>query len=986
MTSPAYAQFQTPDQSVSPPVWAKEFETCLKQAGLKGEFLFSHAERLVAATDNSVYQVLPQAVCYPKDSDDIATLVQQMLGFEEEHLTLSPRGGGTGTNGQSLTNGIILDVSRHMNAILAFDEETPCVTVQPGVVLDQLNHFLKKHGYFFPPTVSTSSRATLGGMVGTDASGKGSRIYGKTSDYIEAMELVLSDGTKAKITKDHSPQTGLLGVACQQVRSCLSAHEDLIAKTFPKMNRGLTGYNLRQAAGEGGILNLGYLLAGSEGSLGITSELTLRVLPLPKERAIMAVLHPSLEDALDCVEAFVVHDPAAVELIDDRVIALARGKDFWLNLEQVLGQDDGGAIGGLSIIEFVSDSPDAIKAKMNGLRQAIADDPDLRNRISAHRDLYQADEISAIWAMRKQAVGLLGGLQGKRGAMPFVEDTAVPPASLPDFIRDFRAILDKYELNYGMFGHADVGCLHVRPTLDMTEDVDQVLFRQISDEVAELAHSYGGLLWGEHGKGYRGEYSKDAFGPVLYEELRKIKRSFDPENRFNPGKIALPDEINAKPVAIDAVPFRGDFDRQIDAPLRDEMGLAIRCNGNGACFNWNPNDAMCPSYKASGDRRQSPKGRAAQLREWARLKGKAQFRQERQDLASLEEEVFASLGSCLSCKACKGQCPVSVDIPQMKAHFLDHYYQTRNRPLRDQLIRYFESLLPLMSRFSASINIVQQLSPIKSLMAKLGLVDLPALSQSADVRDLEKNWSLFDPTEVLADRTILILQDGFTRHYDAKLLSSHCRLLEKLGYQIRLLPYLELGKPVHVLGNMQGFERIARRVQEALRPAIASGLPILVLEPSVAVSLQQDYASVKQVGSIPVQLFAIWLAKEIRIGNLPELSCSHTCDSLNLFLHCTEKTAYPAVAKDWQQIFDAFGIKVSMPATGCCGMAGLFGHQSEHQEMSKQLFDISWKEALIESDGESVATGFSCRCQSKRFNQHKLRHPVEILLDRLNKH
>lgn len=504
----------------------------LTQAGFRGDFETGLGARQVAATDNSIYEVRPAGIAYPTCAHDVEALVQAARSDPGRPISITARGGNTGTNGQSLNDGIIIDFARHMNRILAIDVDASIATVEPGVVLDQLNDALAASGLFFPPNVSTASRATIGGMVATDASGKGSRRYGKTSDYIEAMDLVLSDASSWRATaiplseaEALGTRADIVGAVHREVLRAVTDHAAEIAAVFPDMNRGLTGYNLQKAFDrQSSIFSLPYLLAGSEGTLALTTAITLRVQRRPKQRVMVVIPYPAFGDALRDVPRLLEADPTAVEVLDDKVMHVARSDVLWKRIEAILGAL--GDVAALNFVEFTGDSLEALEAQARSIVPLIG-----RESLSAGAAVMIRDQaaIGALWSLREKSVGLLGRIGGGKQGTPFVEDTAVPPEKLPDYVTEFRELLDGFGLKYGMFGHADVGCLHVRPFLDLKDPAQAALVRPISDSVAALTKKYGGLLWGEHGRGFRGEYSPFFFGSTLFGAVGRIKAAFDPE-------------------------------------------------------------------------------------------------------------------------------------------------------------------------------------------------------------------------------------------------------------------------------------------------------------------------------------------------------------------------------------------------------------------------------------------------------------------------
>ena len=954
----------------------------LRHEGFSGDVEDGIGPRLVAATDNSIYQVMPVAVLHPREGADVAAAVRAARAVPD--LALSPRGGGTGTNGQSLTRGAILDLSRHMNRILALDLDARTVTVEPGVVLDQLNAVLRPHGFFFPPAVSTATRATIGGMIATDASGKGSRRYGRTSDHVLSLDVVLSDGSDFTVRPLTRPELdaavargGIAGDVHAEVLRIVTEHADLIADTFPAMNRGLTGYNLQGVTRPDGTYDLVRLLAGSEGTLAFTRAATLRLTPLPKHRILMVARYASFDAALRDVRHLLAADPLAVEILDDKTLELASRDVIWSGLESVLGGPAAAAVRGLNVIEFAGDDRDALGRDAERCADLLGRSP------HPAMDWVRVDDpaaIAQVWTLREKAVGLMGRLGemegSRRQGTAFVEDTAVPPERLADYVAEFRALLDRHGLAYGMYGHADVGCLHVRPSLDLADPAEEAMIRAVSDEVAALVKRHGGLIWGEHGRGYRGEFSPLFFGPVLYGELCRIKRAFDPENLFNPGKLASPD-LGGAIDRIDAVPVRGSFDRLIDEGERRGMGRAVSCNGNAACHSWDDFDAMCPSYHATRDRVQSPKGRATLLRAWMRLRSEqARGLPVAAELAAVESATKASMDTCLSCKSCASLCPVKVDIPSMRARFLATYHTAHPRPLRDRLLRRLEAGLALVRRAPGLAGAVMGSAPAAWLLRnRFGLVDLP---HPAPTR-----WK---PRVGGGGPHVVLLRDSFLSTFDGAVIDAAGRLLERLGYRVTLSAIRPNGKALQVLGLETAFGKVARRAVAERAKLAAAGVPLVSLDAATGLLHDNEYREYAEYSAnpplAPVVSIERFLADEVAAGRIAPRG-NGAGPTLDILLHCTEKTAQPETAARWGRVMAHLGLDVRFPKVGCCGMAGLFGHQAEQAELSRRIFDIGWRPRLGDDPARTLATGFSCRCQTERFAGHRPRHPVEAVLAHL---
>ena len=588
---------------------------------------------------------------------------------------------------------------------------------------DQLNAALAEHGLFFPPELSTSNRATIGGMISTDASGQGSCLYGKTRDHVLELTSVLLDGTvwtsrplEDKELQQIQRRTDLVGAVHRLVDTIQREQADLIAAHFPKLNRCLTGYDLAHIRDDRGRFNLNSILCGSEGTLALIAEAKLNVVPIPKYSALVNVRYGSFDAALRDAQELMKFGAASIETVDSKVLGLAQDDVVWESVRQYFPEDEGERATGVNLVEFVGDTAVEVEAPVGRITESLVSAGPLQGRRGftvAHGE----SEVNAIWEMRKKSVGLLGNMQGDERPIPFVEDTAVPPENLADYIAEFREALDARRLTYGMFGHVDAGVLHVRPAIDMKDPGQEILIREVTEDVVRITKKYGGLLWGEHGKGVRSEFSPRFFGP-LYPTLQSIKAAFDPRNQLNPGKIAVPGE--GELLKIDRLTTRGQLDRTIPRSVRNAYDEALHCNGNGACFTWDPDEAMCPSYKATRDRRHSPKGRASLTREWLRQLAAlgvdpvaeatalrdnsfwrnlpARIRNTWAHEPDFSHALKDAMDGCLACKSCSGQCPIKVDVPSFRAKFLELYYGRYLRPMRDHMVGSLEPMLPTIGK------------------------------------------------------------------------------------------------------------------------------------------------------------------------------------------------------------------------------------------------------------------------------------------------
>jgi FAD/FMN-containing dehydrogenase/Fe-S oxidoreductase len=1004
-----------PLASVDPNVAA--FVGELRRGGFRGEIRIDHATRLSAATDNSIYQVLPAAVIFPAATADVSLALRLIDEPRFHDIAITARGGGTGTNGQALTSGVVMDLSRHMSKILAIDLDAGFVSVEAGVVLDDLNTFLKPHGVFFAPNLSPSNRATLGGMVATDASGEGSRRHGKTSQHLLDVEIVLRGGIVHRTARVAGAdldamcaQPGLVAQAHELVREIAIRLRDEIAATFPKLCRYMTGYNLvRMASADGSSVDLAQLVAGSEGSLGVVTEARLRLTPIERHHAMLVLRYSSFDAALASAEWLVATDPGSVETLDETVLTLAKADVIYDEVRDFLADGGTDTTRAINLVEYSGDDDAAVRAKVESLVAEVARRQGTHGAPHGYALTWEPNERASLWNLRKKGVGLLGNAPGPRKPVPFVEDTVVPPEHLQAYVREFRALLDAEGLTYGMFGHVDVGCLHVRPALDMKDPEDEARVRRITDAVATLVTRYGGLLWGEHGKGFRSELVPHHFGPVLYPELQRIKGLFDPRNQLNPGKVATPAGTRHVLARVDGS-TRGALDRQIAGGDQETLATVIDCNGNGQCFDTNTDNIMCPSSKITRDRIHSPKGRATMMREWLRLlaghgvvatqalrmaRGLPWLARVWQRVVhpdrsrDFSHQVYDAMAGCLACKACATQCPVRVDVPDFRAQFLELYHRRYARPIGDYFTALLERMLPLMVAAPRVMNALMDNPMGRWLIARIaGIADAPMLDPDSATKRLARHGI---PVSHLAElerlpkdsRVVVVLQDSFTSFYEPAVLEASCLLLRSLGFEPHVLPYFENGKALHIKGFLRAFGRVVARNTELLRKVSALGFPLVGIEPAVVLTYRDEYP--KQLESdagFRVWLLQEWLAEQDMVAK-GAAGGAVGGGAFRLLSHCTEQALVSKAPALWASVFETLGVPLEILKTGCCGMCGVYGHEVAHKQDSLGIFELSWKRKIEPERDRSrvLVTGHSCRTQVERALGFTPRHPVQALLE-----
>ncbi|MDP7008641.1 MAG: FAD-binding and (Fe-S)-binding domain-containing protein [Phycisphaerales bacterium] len=922
----------------------------LRKDGFQGDLSTSEVDRTLAATDNSIWEQTPQAVIAPKSEEDVAFLLRQLATREFQSIKIAPRGGGTSTAGQSLTDGISLDCKKYLNRILHIDVEAKQVTVECGVILATLNKELATYGLMFGPTVATADRATIGGMIGNDSAGKGSAIYGKTSGSIVSLTTVLRGGIVWETKEIHKNNldtlehvTGIVGDIHSEVRRACETASSEYKTHWPALPRYVTGYNLPMGW-DRNTLNLNYILCGSEGTLGVTTKATLQCVAIPKSRTLLVVGLESFDAALRLGANLTKFNPTAVEVVDERVITSA------IDLLPSSIHPKSNAVLFIECEEIEACSA-SIKTK--------------RSVLSAHT-LVEERTIQEAWDFRNKSVGFLSASGTSKRPIPFVEDCAVPPENLADFIAAFRTLLESHQIGVGMFGHVDAGVIHVRPALDLRDTFDHARIRTITEQVVDLVHSYGGVLWGEHGKGFRSEFAPKIFGDLLWAQMCRVKSAFDPTNQFNPSKVATPSEHH--PLASVDSNHRGITNAS--AASLQILDRSLLCDANSQCRSVANNAAMCPSYQATNDQKHSPRGRAELIRHILQRIGKRETKKKssiflrafhrfiRDDFS---HDVYESLHGCLGCKACVHQCPMQLDIPHMRAVFLDYYYERYPRPLRDFALFNAEKILMLKSTWIGKLLLLAWSSSL------FGLVDIPKVHTRNRICTSSVNEILNSKPDVV------LLQDTFTSCCRPQVVSSFIELIETLGLQVSVLPLRTCGKALHVRGHLKAFRSIANANTNWLRALAEQSVSIVGIDPAATLLWRDEYPKVlgENHTSIPVLLPQEWLLEL----DFPVLE--HT-GSWKLFPHCIESSVAPESSEQWSSIFERCGIELEIMQTSCCGMGGMFGHEKEHRDQSIAIWHRSWG-SHAPTENHALTTGFSCFSQAKRIQQRSFKHPLEVL-------
>ncbi len=942
---------------------------------IDGELRFDVVSQALYSTDASVYQIQPLGVVLPKSREDIIRIVETCRRLR---CPLTMRGGGTSQAGQAIGEGLIVDTSKYYNRILEINAEEQWVRVEPGIVLDELNAQLRPYGLRFAPDVSTASRATIGGMMANNSSGARSVFYGKTIDHVIEQHVVLSDGSVAHFrplsrqeVDSIAAGTSLEAACYRTVQRLAGENAEEVEKRFPKVLRRVGGYNLDEFTRAESSFNLAKLMVGSEGTLGVVLEAKLNLVPLPKAKAVVAIQFQDLLGALEATPAILRHRPSAVEVMDGFILDHTKQSPA---LERLRNSFIEGNPGALLCVEFYDDTQTAILPRLDDL---VAD---LQTRGHGYR-FHKAIELSSqarIWSLREAALGLSMSMKDDAKSLSFVEDTAVSPERLRDYIDRFLEIIRRHETSAGVYAHASVGCLHVRPVVNLKTSEGVRKFESIAEAVSDLVLEFGGALSGEHGDGLvRSPFMEKMFGPVLYNAFRAIKHTFDPDGIFNPGKI-----VDAPPLTAN-LRFGADYRTPAPETFFDfsdygGMGVAVEmCSGLGACRK-KLEGTMCPSYMATRDEMDSTRGRANALR--LAMNGRLA------ESGFSDDDVYRVLDLCLECRACKAECPVGVDVARFKSEFLAGYWNRHGTPLPVRVLGSAHLLARWGSPFARLINSLAQSKAARSVNEHLlGL----------DRRRTLPRWSSSTFTQLAARRTAkgggepqaLIFNDTFTNYYDPDIGIAAWDVLEAAGIRTGIASNTCCGRPLISKGLLAKARDYARKNVNRLYPAAAGGKKLIFCEPSCLSAVREDVPSLlrgdeqrkAQVVADASFLFEEFLEQELESGRA-HLDLRSGPKEILLHGHCHQKSMGLLNAAK-SLVARAPGSNVVDPDAGCCGMAGSFGYSREHFEVSRQigerkLFPVVRK---LSPDGVVVASGTSCRHQMHDFTGVSAIHPAQLL-------
>jgi len=930
---------------------------------IRGEVRMDTVSRLAYATDASVYRFPPLLVVEPLDREDIEATVRLCA---EHRMPLIPRGAGTSLVGQPVGAGVIMDVSRHCTRILEFNRDERWIRVEPGVVRDELNRYLQPFGLHFAPDPATTSRANIGGMIANNSSGMRSIQYGMTIDHLLSLDLILADGTA--ITLGRQAPSGAQAARTAQLIESLAAivdrERDEIKARYPKVERRSGGYALDALLEE--PRNWAKLVAGSEGTLGVIVAATLNLEPLPAYSGVCLAHFSTLGECLRAVEPLVNLGPSAVELMDGLIVRMAREHPLTRKTCDMIEGEPAAVL----VVEARSDDAAEVQARLDRIQAWLK----ASGRCYAAPVMTEPGRVKEVWTMRESALGLMSTVQGIRRPIPYIEDAAVPLASLADYVEEVLAVCERHGQPVSLFAHAGAGLLHIRPMHDLRDPDDRHIMLAIQDEVFALVQKYGGSWSGEHGDGIiRGHYNRAFFGDRLYAAFREIKQLFDPEGRLNPGKV-LDTPPRDQNLRVDTGPKEPPpvtrFRWKNEGSLAN---AAAQCTGVGACRQIK-SGVMCPSYMATRDEVHSTRGRANVLRE--ALSGALG------PDAMTRDDVMAVFDLCLSCKGCKSECPNKVDVGKMKAELQYQYYQNHRRPLRDHVL----ARTALLGRLHAGWR-----APIANTLLSNPLMRW-ALDRWLGI-DARRPLPLYTRERLSAARSrtgssdmadVLLFHDSYIEYHDPEIGHAAIRLLERCGYTVALSAPEDSQRPALSLGLLDRARHRGACLLQRLLPYAAAGKPILVVEPSCATALRDelpdlvdDHEAAATVARHVTSLTE-FLAREKESGAWSWPPAIGPEATVFYHPHCHQRSLDQG--RGVRALLQALpGVNVLHSTAGCCGMAGAFGYEKEHYDLSVKIAEDRLLPAIraLDQHVTILADGFSCRHQIADLSGRQARHPLE---------
>lgn len=970
-----------------------------------GDIRLDLASRILYSTDASIYQIEPLGIAIPKTQEDLISAVELAAKYK---VPILPRGSGSSLAGQAIGEALILDCSRWLDNIVDINIEERTATVEPGVILSTLNRAAAKHSLQFGPDPASAERATMGGVIANNATGAHSILYGMTADHLLSSDVILADGSLAtfgEISMEDAKKKddSLLSSFLFSALDIREKYADVIKQNYPSSWRNSAGYRLNYLLPwspsqpprwtgdiyppvKEGMINLAKLLAGSEGTLAVIRKAIIHLVPKPKHTILGVLTYNSIVEACQDVPNLIKHDPSAIELIPQMILRLARGvPEYARQMGWVVGDPSA-----LLVIEFSGDRVEVLKEVVLRLREDV---------IVAE----SKEEQAQVWNVRKVGLGILDSRPQSARPVAFIEDCAIPVEKLAEFVREIERILTEHRTEGGIYAHASAGTLHIRPILNLKTADGVRSLRSIAEQTLALTLRLGGAMASEHGDGIaRGEWLGQTYGDDVISAMRKLKQAADPHDLLNPGKMI------AAPPMDSQLRYGPGYNAQawmpgIDFSRNGGLSTAIeQCNGQGVCRK--DTGVMCPSFQATREEQNSTRGRANLLRAmiskpWTEHRRRSAGNDQRADL---EKAVYEALDLCLGCKGCKAECPSGVDMAKLKFAFEAEYYKTHRRPLRDYMFGYFHVVAGLLSLVAPIANTLMNNSLVKTVA-----IQVFAITPN---RPFPKFTSkLAKPVRINGDRgKIIFLSDPFARYVEPKVEQAAFDVLTTLGFDVQVLPVVSAGAALLSKGFLDAARHHAERILSALNRIDPDGLfPIIGIEPSEIYSLKHDYLDLlpgrkQEIGK---RIENVWLMEEflIRSKSFNELRAASDTQSddirhlrkIKFQPHCHQRAEGPSAdglpsgVNATLEILRACGYEVELIEAGCCGMAGTFGYESEHYELSMQVGELKLFPALREWRMESnevgiVSTGAACRMQIKQGTGTGATHPIMLVAEALD--
>lgn len=942
---------------------------------IEGEVRCDALTRRIYSVDASIYEVEPLGIVTPKSTQDILTTLQLA---KEYGVSVTPRGAATGITGSCLGKGIIIDTSKYLNRILEINIDQEYAICEPGVIQDRLNEALSSFDYRLGPDTSTGNRATIGGMLANNSAGARSLYYGRMVDHVEEVELALADGSlitfsplDAKGWKNKCEKTGFESHIYREIERILKTYSPAIIEHFPKIPRHVSGYNLDILVKMFPNINLSKLIVGSEGTLGIATKIKVKIAKKHHQTG-LAIIH--LNDfipAMKSIPIMLKHRPIALEMIDERILASAKLSPNVRNkLNWLVGNPQA-----IFVAEFAGENAQEVHSKLENFSKEI----NSLNIAYAIATLEDPQQIAHVWEVRKAGLGLLLSKRSYSRAIAFIEDLSISPTNLAAFMSEFCAYLKSLGKEAGIYGHIGSGCMHIRPYMDLRQTDELHLLKKIMDDVSTMVLKHGGALSGEHGDGLiRSWLNEKMFGPEVYSALVEVKEAFDPQYLINPGKIvkgpSVTQDLRISPQTPNiSIPTFLDF--------HDEGGIELAadlCNGNGQCRK--SELVMCPSFQATGDEYHTTRARAQSLR--AIIHGKLPIEE------FTGKALHDVLDLCIECKGCKRECPSQVDMAKMKAEFLYQYQQKHGYPLRNKIFGHIHTLNSFISPLSSIINPLAKTRLSKGMLSLLGITperDLPHLAQ-----EKFSTWFHKQP-RISSSKQVILFNDTYTEFHQPEIGKAAYKLLTTLGYEVLLVSNFCCGRPLISKGLLKEARIRAKKLIEHLFPYAERGLNIVGLEPSCVSALIDDYRGLIGTADKPlyhkletvmaaVKPLDEFLKLQITNGKL-NVPVNGVGKNVHFHGHCHQKALHTTQAM--KEVLQAAGYNVTEIPSGCCGMAGSFGYEKEHYDISMKIGELKLLPAVREAPRDTliIANGFSCRSQIVHGTNRPALHLAEALVN-----